>query len=130
MLEAPKVRTFAEWAEGYRMSRRVVAGATRKNTGDPCQAAPADVRRPGPVRDHAQRRSGVGRCNCPRSRNDAVVDTGPPDDRKAERRVVPGFTLDVPKNTMARDSKAAGIATTTPLPSPPFGEREKLPCEP
>ena len=40
---------------------------------------------------------------------DAVLETCPPDDRTAERRVFPGFTPDVAKNIMARACRAAGI---------------------
>ena len=40
---------------------------------------------------------------------EAIVETCPPDDRTAERRVFPGFSPDVAKNIMARACKAAGI---------------------
>ncbi len=39
-----------------------------------------------------------------------VLDSCPPDDRTAERRVFPGFTPDLARSVMARACKAAGIA--------------------
>ncbi len=45
---------------------------------------------------------------------EAVVETCPPDDRTAERRVFPGFTPDVALRVMSRACKTAGIAHYTP----------------
>ena len=40
----------------------------------------------------------------------SLLDTCPPDDRTAERKVFPGATADAVKNVIARACKTAGIA--------------------